>query len=280
MHVATYDSAQAFVEVAEPFLLLHEVHNSLLLGNALRRIHGLPSVDGAVTYAAVFEGDQPVGAASHQPPFPVILSAGMSPQAIATLAKHMLATGWPLTGITGPESQTAAFAAVWHTLTGEQASIKQRQGVYALYAVRTRGTASGQLRPAGPDDLPLVAAWSQGFHDEATPDQPGFDAQEFARRRVADGSVYLWEDGGRVVSMAARARPTRHGITVNLVYTPPELRGRGYATACVAALSQQLLDAGYTFCTLFTDLGNPTSNHIYQQIGYERICDFVIYQFA
>lgn len=79
--------------------------------------------------------------------------------------------------------------------------------------------------------------------------------------------------------MAAVARPTLHGITVNLVYTPPEQRGRGFASNCVAALSQRMLDGGYQFCTLFTNLANPTSNDIYQQIGYRSIADFNEYRF-
>jgi predicted GNAT family acetyltransferase len=57
------------------------------------------------------------------------------------------------------------------------------------------------------------------------------------------------------------------------VYTPPGRRGRGYATALVAALSAELLAAGRRFCFLYTDLANPTSNRIYQRIGYERVCD-------
>jgi len=95
---------------------------------------------------------------------------------------------------------------------------------------------------------------------------------------VATGDIFLWDDG-RPVSVAARNRPTPHGISVGYVYTPPELRGRGYATSCVAALSQHLLDSGYEFCTLFTDLANPTSNDIYQQIGYRPICDYDEYVF-
>ena len=79
---------------------------------------------------------------------------------------------------------------------------------------------------------------------------------------------------GGPVSMAAGTRPIVHGITVNRVYTSPALRRRGYATACVAALSQRLLDEGYQFSMLFTDLANPTSNNIYQQIGYRPVCDF------
>ena len=65
------------------------------------------------------------------------------------------------------------------------------------------------------------------------------------------------------------------GIVVSLVYTPPAQRNRGYASAAVAALSQQLLDAGWEFCSLFTDLANPTSNSIYQKVGYRPIADVV-----
>jgi predicted GNAT family acetyltransferase len=88
---------------------------------------------------------------------------------------------------------------------------------------------------------------------------------------------YSWENEGRPVSTALVAT-TSHGITVSLPH-PRELRNRGYASACVAALSQQLLDAGWHFCTLYTDLANPTSNSIYQRIGYRPVCDSAEYHF-
>ena len=90
--------------------------------------------------------------------------------------------------------------------------------------------------------------------------------------------MFLW-DIGQPVSLAARSRHTTHGINVGPVYTPPAFRRRGYAGACVAALSQQMLDAGWEFCTLFTDLANPTSNSVYQKIGYRPVCDFDEYVF-
>jgi hypothetical protein len=79
--------------------------------------------------------------------------------------------------------------------------------------------------------------------------------------------------------MAASARPTKNAIAVNTVYTPPENRGNGYASGCVAQLSQRLLDSGYKSCVLFTDLANPTSNKIYQNIGYKPVADFTAYEF-
>ena len=73
--------------------------------------------------------------------------------------------------------------------------------------------------------------------------------------------------------MAGCGGPTPHGLRVAPVYTPPEHRGRGYASACVAALSQLLLDSGRRYCFLFTDRSNPTSNHIYEAIGFEAVTE-------
>jgi predicted GNAT family acetyltransferase len=79
--------------------------------------------------------------------------------------------------------------------------------------------------------------------------------------------------------LAGAARPTVNGIAIGPVYTPPQFRGKGYASSLVAKLSQHLLDQGRTFCTLFTDLANPTSNRIYQNIGYRPVCDYTVYRF-
>ena len=89
----------------------------------------------------------------------------------------------------------------------------------------------------------------------------------------------LWEDGGEAVSVSGWGGPTPNGIRIGPVYTPPALRGRGYATALVAELSQALLDEGRSFCFLFTDLANPTSNAIYERIGYVRVCESAMVAF-
>jgi predicted GNAT family acetyltransferase len=73
--------------------------------------------------------------------------------------------------------------------------------------------------------------------------------------------------------MVGVAGPTPNGIRINAVYTPPEFRRRGYASACVAEVSQRMLDSGRKFCFLFTDLANPTSNKIYKAIGYRHVAD-------
>jgi predicted GNAT family acetyltransferase len=80
--------------------------------------------------------------------------------------------------------------------------------------------------------------------------------------------------------MAGYSGRTPNGIRVAWVYTPPENRGKGFAGACVAALSQKLLDEGRKFCFLYTDLANPISNHVYQKIGYEPVVDSTAYAFS
>ncbi len=92
-------------------------------------------------------------------------------------------------------------------------------------------------------------------------------------------TMYLWENRDRVVSMAGASGETPNGIRIGPVYTPPELRGRGYASALTAAVSQHQLDSGRRFCFLFTDLANPTSNKIYRAIGYEPVTDVDQYAF-
>jgi predicted GNAT family acetyltransferase len=103
------------------------------------------------------------------------------------------------------------------------------------------------------------------------------DARLFEGR----GTAYLWEnEAGTPVAMASASGPTPHGIRIGGVYTPPELRGRGYASSAVAALSARLLDEGRRLCFLFTDASNPTSNSIYRRIGYEQVAEVVELRFG
>ena len=141
----------------------------------------------------------------------------------------------------------------------------------------------GALRRATEADRGLLVGWFAAFAAEAL----GEDADPRGAARSVDAylgtegmGLYLWEERSELVSMAGRSRPTPNGVTVNYVYTPPEHRGRGYASACVAALSQLILDEGHRYWFLFTDLANPTSNKIYRAIGYEAVCDVDEYEFG
>jgi hypothetical protein len=134
------------------------------------------------------------------------------------------------------------------------------------------------VRLAGPDDRDLVVDWFAAFADEALPPSAPRVPDELVDGRIAQGGVFLWDDTGPV-SLAVVGSRTPRGARVGPVYTPPERRGRGYASACVAGASQAQLDAGLTFVFLFTDLANPTANHIYQEIGYQPVRDIDQWRF-
>lgn len=138
------------------------------------------------------------------------------------------------------------------------------------------------MRTADHGDRDLLTRWLAAFNTEAlgqSVDVVGMG--QFADRWIArqGRTMYLWVVDGRAVSMVGVSGETPNGIRVAPVYTSPELRGRGYASALTAATTQRQLDDGKRYCFLFTDLANPTSNHIYQVIGYEAVSDAADYRF-
>jgi predicted GNAT family acetyltransferase len=191
--------------------------------------------------------------------------------AIDVAVSFLLREGVSPPGVIGPRGVATRFASAWCGRTGCTADVRTEQMIYRLDHVNPIPYSPGALIQAAEPHLDLVSEWMIGF-SEVTPEGPleRAEAQTRAEEAVGVGRVYLWHDAVPV-SMAWRTRPTRHGITVSGVYTPPALRRHGYATSCVASLSQLLLDEGYAYCTLYTDLANPTSNHIYQEIGYYPI---------
>jgi hypothetical protein len=153
--------------------------------------------------------------------------------------------------------------------------------VYELRKVIPPPQPGGSLRLATGADLDLLAHWLYAFWVEALPNEQGTleEARLRADYRVVEKDFYLWDHNGPV-ALAGRSRRTPHGCCIGPVYTPPGLRGQGYASAATAALSQILLDQGAEFTCLFTDLANPTSNSIYQKIGYRPLEDFNEYLFG
>jgi predicted GNAT family acetyltransferase len=179
-----------------------------------------------------------------------------------------------------PESEE--FAELWAANAGARARTHMRQGVYALEQVEPTTPAAGSPRAATAEDRELVLRWWLAFGDEVLHEGgPGREsAATMVDHRLASAAagIMLWEDEGEPVSFAGWGGRTPNGIRVGPVYTPPELRGRGYATAVTADLSQGLLDGrlfdgGRRFCSLYTDLANPTSNAIYERIGYRRVAE-------
>jgi predicted GNAT family acetyltransferase len=139
-------------------------------------------------------------------------------------------------------------------------------------------------RPADVADRPLLVDWWRAFAVEALHDEDpeiGLIEQEVDHRLDAKGwGLVVWEDAGEPVSFAGFGGATPNGVRIGPVYTPPERRSNGYASALVASVSGDRLDEGKRFCFLYTDLANPTSNRIYERIGYEWVCESAEIEFV
>jgi uncharacterized protein len=270
------DAAVFFAE-AEPLLLVDEARHNLILGVAGN------ARDGAYPdFRAwlVRDGNEIVGAAMQTPPHNLILARPRSSAALGALADAVADEELP--GVVGAEPEATQFIELWSSTTGRSARTNMRQGVYSLDRVEPLLPAPGSARLASEGDRELVLQWMLAFADEALHDEGlGRDgAEQIFDYRISSPAAgfLLWVDGGEPVSFAGWGGPTPNGIRVGPVYTPPELRGRGYATALTADLSQRLLDGdlfegGRRFCFLYTDLTNPTSNAIYERIGYRRVAE-------
>lgn len=282
MILVVYTHPVDLLEHVRPLLEQHESLNSLMLG-LLQRLVDHPER----TRQAPFLGVVDVAGAPHlaaviTPPRGVILHTDLDhPQsALEMLADHLVEHGWDVPGVVGPAEAAAAFSRIVAQRTGRAAHLFKKLRCFELRQVIPPAIVPGSLRPALESEIDRLTQWAADFHREMRDDEDAQKLAEMVAWRVANGSLYVWDNGEQPVCMLAHTRPTRRGITITQVYTPPALRGLGYATSAVAGLSRLLLDGGRQFCTLFTDLNNPISNSIYPKVGYVPLGDFDEYRFT
>jgi len=278
MQLRRFDNPIAFCDQAEPFLQQNEVVHNLLLRICQQFREVNPRLQPS--YLAVVEvGEQIVAVAIRTPPFPLVLSMVEDVGAIVLLAEDIKDADPALPDVNAPQAEADLFAEVWHKLTHQSCKLYMALRVHQLTQVRSVPLVSGTFRLAEERDRTLLAEWFIAFQQEALEETRTLEnAMDWAERQISTHTLYVWEDGNRPVSVACGFSASQHVGVVNFVYTPPSLRKRGYATACVASVSQNLLNQGYQFCALFTDLANPTSNKIYHAIGYQPVCDWHHYK--
>ena len=264
--------ASSFLEEAGPILTVAEAENNLILGLA-NRLKVDPEYEGPSYYAVIYDEGEIVAAAMRTSPPRRLLLTRTPDSALEPLLDDVV--DLKPTGVVGPAETARVFASLWSRRTGIVSSVRTNLRIYQLDKVEPVPQPPGRFRLATGSDLDTLARFEEAFTEEIG--EAG--ARISTDTRIANHSLFVWEDS-EPVSCANAAGPTPTGMRVNLVYTPPAHRQKGYATACVAALSKHLLDSGRRFCFLFTDLANPTSNSIYQRIGYRPVCDFVDIQLA
>lgn len=169
------------------------------------------------------------------------------------------------------DQDAAEFSAAWTSVTGGGTEVHHRMRLFRLAGLLPPDPQpAGAARLPGPDDFDLLVGWTDAFGAE-TAVGSGDSARE-VREHLSYGGIMLWDDGGPA-AMAVLSRHVAGVCRAGTVYTPPERRRRGYGGAVTAAVSQQALDAGAAEVVLYTDLANPTSNALYQRLGYRPVAD-------
>jgi uncharacterized protein len=261
-----------FTRLASPLLMTDEARHNLLLG-IIGRLRDAPDEYREHHLWLVEEDGSVVGAAAMTPPYNLVVSRPLDGRALQALAEAIRSQGVAVPGVLGAVPEVHVFAEAWTKGEG-MSRLQMSEGIYRLTEVRPVEGVPGRLRPAEPSDRQLLVDWIRAFSAEANPEAPGIDDENWVDRRLRglSGTLHVWEDGGPV-SMAGQGSATPNGARIGPVYTPPDLRRKGYASALVAGVSDIVLAGGKRFCYLFTDLSNPTSNKIYRDVGYELWCE-------
>ena len=275
-----FSDAGEFLERVQPFLVTREAEHCLILG----LLDGLRSGEqfGAAPplMASVEAGGEVAAVVLMTPPHNLIVSWTADDSTIGSIADELQAKGVAIPGVNGSADIARKFALKWCELSGHTFRVHMAQRIYQLSRVAKNPRAAGRLREPTLSDEALIRKWRAAFSMEAE----GMDREQAEKDAALplrkSRHLLLWEVEGAAVSMAGYSGRTPNGMRVAWVYTPPNNRGKGFAGACVAALSQKLLDDGHKFCFLYTDLANPVSNHVYQKIGYEPVTDATVYSFS
>ncbi|MGQ4433088.1 MULTISPECIES: GNAT family N-acetyltransferase [unclassified Streptomyces] len=257
---------------------LHTVH--LTVTEALRsrglRIYG----EGDPVFG-VLERDGEVRAAFFRTPPGRLMLTPLGAGEAAGLAAQLAVRGDELPGVMAELDTASEFAEEWGRRTGSTHRLHARQRLYRLGELTPpRSSPPGRARIATAHDREQLTRWYVEFTEALGESSPSQDPGEWADSRIAYGGITLWETpDGTPVSMAGITPKVAGQVRVAPVYTPADLRGRGYAGAVTAEVSGMARAANAEEVLLFTDLANPTSNALYQRLGYRPVEDFAGYDF-
>lgn len=274
----SYATPQEYLDAALGFLSVREVENGLLIGlpggfrdqNAPQpNCHFLTcSRDGVITAASVKTWAKAIVAGS-----------GHGEEELRLLADYYRRHDNNMQGVVGESVIAEAFAKIYHS----GALTRRVMITHELTRIKTLTESAGSFEQATMTDIELLTDWYVRFNDEvhSLPRITRVETKKNLTVRIEAGNVFIWrDDSGGIVSVAAVVRKTPNSCIIGIVYTPPELRGRGYASSVVSKLTEHILSSGFTKAGLFTEADNPISNSIYRKIGYEPIGEYMDVMFG
>jgi predicted GNAT family acetyltransferase len=277
MKLRIHDSVDDFRSVAVDFYR----RDPIAATAELTALRSLTDSDSARLLVTVWDGDKPIGAALQKPPFP-LLCGGLPPAAISQIVAELVRRGVHLTGVRGPSVTASTFAAAWCAAIRAVSSVAMNERLYRLQALRPPPGVAGDVRSADPGDIDMIVEWLMLFGQEAfgdTADRAATARSVQASKSLGD-EFLLWTLLRQPVSLAVVRLPVAGVSRIGPVYTPTTHRGNGYGAAVTAAAALWAREHSSDDVVLFADLANPTSNTIYQRLGFQPISDYAHIDFT
>ena len=281
MKFRMYSCIKEFYQDTYGLLMRHEAQNLIPLGNIIIGNTGTDKTDwrDPVKWFMATVSDN-VGiriTAIMTPPYNLTLyetDNQIVKGSLDCLIEGILEAGITIDGVMTESGLANRFADAYTDAVNVKRTVRQHMRIHELDKTNIGLPAIGHIRLAMENDLAFLPYWIESFHTDCfhKPFKLDSDLENY-RYEVTTGCLYILEDNGTPVSMTKITREIQTVCGIGFVYTPPFFRNKGYATACVAAVSRIILDRGYKKCVLYTDLDNPTSNSIYRKIGYVPVCD-------
>jgi GNAT superfamily N-acetyltransferase len=276
-NVVHHTDPEAFLAAAQP-VLARSAESAAAFVAWTRGLRANPAADGGPAYLATFADGGDFGAALRRSDGPLVFE-NSDPAAAVAFADDLAAQAPRLQGVVGALSACEAFARAWRERTGRGHALRFHLRHHMLTEVTPAPRVPGMARIADGLDCDWLVESQFAFVQEAgVPDNPERILAAIPKR-VAHGDFWIWDDRAPV-SCAGWTDAGDDTARIAPVYTPPQARRRGYATALVAALAQSILDAGKRRVFLLTDVANPTSNAIYARVGFRPGTDIYHFDFV
>ncbi len=277
MNIYQTQDVQSCKQEVESLLVKREAENNLPLGI----LKNLSEVESEQPPSLIYVQDHGriVTMAMRTPPHLWILPSisTTTQETIEQLVHFIIENNLDLPGVLGEQQAVQWFIEACQKTGQFRAQLHMRQGIYRLDELRPVDIQPGKLVVADESHLSLAKQWFRQYATELDEPMMKEQAEKTAESMIRNQKMHLWVVDGVPVSMVNQARVTPNGVTVNGVYTPDHFKKKGYATQATYHLTKKLLDSGYTFCSLYTDSDNPTSNSIYKRIGYEWVGNSTVY---
>ena len=264
--IKIYEKNLTFLNEFQAWLEKDEIKNSLIIGIAKKAegptAYFVSSIIGDHMLVGVIFGKN------------MIISSNTKDEDVyEELVEHMEKRTYP--GIIGEKEECDIYKKIFESKTNKKIIVDMDQRIYQCRTIKSDYKIFETVRLATKTDQMILRNWYHDFIAKIEGETPFEETDASLKRAIEQKYLYVLESNNQLLTMTAKSRETKNSQTIAMVYTPRELRGKGYASKLVQEVTKKILKYK-RYATLYTDLSNPISNSIYMKIGYEPYCDSVM----